>query len=99
MNSGYLKELIPCCGPRIHYCVIRLEIVLSTLVSPTLRTESQPVVYSFYEKKRVVSRTHLKKTNYSASGVGFPRQAQAWQALVRVHGEPESDRVAYRYPA
>ena len=64
MNSGYLKELIPCCGPRIHYCVIRLEIVLSTLVSPTRRTESNPVVIAFYEKKQVVSRTHLKKNDY-----------------------------------
>ena len=42
--------------------VVRLVSVLSTLVSPTLRTESQPlVVLALYQKRLVVSRTHLKK--------------------------------------
>ena len=42
----------------------KTSMVLSTLVSPTLRTESQPVVIAYYQKRQVVSRTHLKKTNY-----------------------------------
>ena len=74
---------------------LSLFTVLSTLVSPALRTESQPVVYSFYEKKRVVSRTHLKKTKYhGVRNTPLSEKLKAWQALATVHGEPESDRVA-----
>ena len=75
--------------------MIRLEIVLSTLVSPTRRTESNPVVIAFYEKKQVVSSTHLKKNDYyGVRNTPLSEKLKAWQALATVHGEPESDRVA-----
>ena len=45
--------------------LVKTFMVLSTLVSPTLRTEFQPlVVLALYQKRLVVSRTHLKKTKY-----------------------------------